>query len=128
MPSPEKRQPMPIPDVSGLDEYHQQLVFAESNIAEGDFEGALYNLTLAEKIKQNDPRLYEMFGIVHDSMREYKKAMSYYKKAAHLYLKEGNINKTRTMLAWMNSIDMQSPEVKELEEKLKGKQDMMKNE
>ena len=128
MTSSEKRQPLPVPDVSGLDEFHQHLVFAEGNIAEGDFEGALYNLTQAETIQQKDPLLYEMFGIVHDSMREYKKAMNYYKKAAYLYLKNDNISKARTMLAWMNSIDMHSPEVKELEKKVKEKQDMMKRE
>ena len=126
MPSSEKRQPLPVPDVSELDEFHQHFVFAESNIAARDFDGALYNLTHAEKIQQNDPLLFEMFGIVHDSMREYKKAMNYYKKAAHLYLKNDNISKARTMLAWMNSIDMHGPEVKELEKKLKEKQNIMK--
>jgi tetratricopeptide (TPR) repeat protein len=117
-PKLEDRAPMPSPNVDGMDEYHKQLVYAETNITEGDYPSALYNLALAEKLTSDDPLLYEMQGICFDAMRDYKQALQRYAKAGALYLESGNIKKTRLVLAWMKSIDKSSAEVHALEDKL----------
>ncbi len=115
----QKSGPMPPPSVEGLDDYKKFIVFAGRYIEEGDYGNALDSLHSAEKIRDNDPLLYELLGIVYDSERMSEKAYGYYKKAGEMYLASGNTDKAWNMLGWMRTVKMDSKEVLDFEKRLK---------
>ena len=117
-----KSGPLPIPGIEGMNDYMKQLVFASRNIEEGDWPMAMQNLLTAEKIHQDDPRLYEMLGIVYDADREPKKAFEYFKKAGNMYFSEGNIVKAWTVLGWLKTFNIHADEVAQFEQKIREKQ------
>lgn len=117
-----KNGPIPMPDLSGLDEYTKQLVYASRNIEEGDWTMATHNLLNAEKLKADDPHLYEMFGIVYDSDREPQKAFDNFRKAADMYFNAGNIDKAWKMLGWMRTFNIAAKDVDLFENRLRERQ------
>jgi len=117
-----KNGPIPMPDLSGLDEYTRQLVYASRNIEEGDWTMAMNNLQNAAKLRTDDPHLYEMFGIVHDSDREPLKAFENFRKAADMYFNAGNIDKAWKMLGWMRTFDIATKDVDLFENRLRERQ------
>ncbi len=126
--SPSKGSMPPQSNIEGLNEFHKELVFAQMNIAAGDFESALENLKNAQKIRKEDPLLYEMFGIAYDTDRQPEKAFEYYKKAGKTYFESGNMDKAWVILGWMRTINMKSKEVIELEKKLRKRQEVINRE
>lgn len=117
--------PLPTPDLSGLDEYTKQLVFASRNAEEGDWEMALEHLHKAEKLKTDDPHLYEMYGVVYDSNRESDKAVNNFKKAGEMYFNEGNMEKALRMLGWLKTFNLDAQTIVKFENKIKERQRMI---
>ncbi len=120
-----KSGPLPSPNVEGLDEFQKMLVFASRNIEEGFYAGAIDDLKNAEMLRQDDPLLYEMFGIVYDADRQSNKAYGYFKRAGEMYLKADNMDKSWAMLGWMRTIQYNSKEVIDFEKKLKERQEVI---
>ncbi len=119
--------PPMVPDVTGLDEYNKRLVYADTNLQAGDYEGALEALKEAERIRKDDPFLYEMYGIVYKANRDPDKAFLSFKKAGYMYLEKKNFKKAFEMLSWMKTIKYDSKEVTDFEKKLRKRQEVIKH-
>jgi tetratricopeptide (TPR) repeat protein len=105
----------------GLDEYSKHLAFADRYLEEGDYEEALKELKMAAHYsgKKKDPLFYEIKGKVLDALGDTDEAFKCLKKAAWLYYERKDYNKAWQLLAWLNSLKPDSPEVKKLEKKLR---------
>ncbi|MCE5313338.1 MAG: hypothetical protein LLF86_09335 [Nitrospiraceae bacterium] len=117
-----KGGPLPAPNMDGLDDYQKQLAFASRNIEEGDWAMAEQNLDDAEKLRNDDPRLYEMKGIVYSADRESLKAYASFKKAADMYLLSDNIDKSWRMLGWLRTLNMETQAVDKFERSIRERQ------
>ncbi|MCE5194451.1 MAG: hypothetical protein LLF28_03195 [Nitrospiraceae bacterium] len=120
-----KSVPSPMPSLEGLDDYHKQLAYASKNIEEGDWGMAIENLKAAEKLIKDDPRLYEMFGVVYDADRDSKKAFENYMKAGNMYFEAGDIDKSWKVLGRLRTFSINQKEADQFEKKISKKQEVI---
>ena len=97
--------PVPI-NTTGLDEYDKHKLFASRYIEEGDFPMALEELESAEALRTDEPALFELKAIAYDADRQSQKAYDNFIKAAHMYMADGNKDKTVQMLGWLRTFQI----------------------